>query len=241
MDVRYPAKRVDWRNTRACTRLSVRYGDRAIVDSLSIEVGRGDVTGLSGESGCGKSTLLKCMADMLPPSASWTGQRELFGSVGYIPQEVTPSLSPYIRVLEQVARLAHSSSDATSILASVGLQDLRLLRSYPHQLSGGERQRVLVAQALAMKPDLILADEPTANLDSATEGLVLDLLHRYVRENRAGLLIVSHRERAFRRLNCRAIQMTVREAEPAGGQRTTGVGTDSSFWEQIKFYRGQEF
>ena len=150
--------------------------------------------------------MLKSLVNLLPPSARVQGRRTAGERIEYIPQDVTASLSPFLRVRDQM------DPQAEPLLHAVGLGDPRIGRSYPHQLSGGEKQRVLIAQALAGKANLILADEPTANLDPAAEELVVDLLAKYVRENGAGMLIASHRERVFRRLGCRVHRMT-----PAGG------------------------
>lgn len=162
----------------------------------------GECVGLAGESGCGKTTLLRSIAGLLTTTATCSGRVEVNGKVGFVPQELLPNLSPYLEICHQM-----DSPDAGRILSSVQLDGLRQ-NAYPHQLSGGERQRALIAQALAGKPNLILADEPTANLDPSTEHCVLDLLSRYVRETGAGLLIASHRERVFNQLGCRVHRMT---------------------------------
>jgi peptide/nickel transport system ATP-binding protein len=168
----------------------------------------GDRIGLAGESGCGKSTLLKAITNLFPRSAVVRGEFHVAGRAGYIPQQGLASLSPYLTVAVQVADLAGGNSRARDVLALVGLGEPRILNAYPHQLSGGERQRVLAAQVLAMRPQVIVADEPTANLDRETEAAVLGAFDQYLRDSGAAILIASHRERVFHLLNCRVHHMT---------------------------------
>ena len=173
----------------------------------------GGRVGVAGESGSGKTTLLRALAGLLS-DAQIEGSYAVEGRVGYIPQEGLNSLSPFLTAGAQVAELTHSRDSraaAARLLARAGLGDQRFYDAYPHQLSGGERQRVLVAQALAVRPAIILADEPTANLDPANEAIVLGMLDEYARETGAALLIASHREGVFQTLGCRVHRLT-----PAG-------------------------
>ncbi len=192
----------------AIERLTVEYSGRRVLDSLSLEVAAGSRAGVAGESGSGKTTLLKAVAGLLDSrDARVSGRCDSAGRIGYIPQEATHSLSPYLRVIDQVAELAKSRKQASAMLQSAGL-DRRRQESYPHQLSGGERQRVLIQQALAMNPSVILADEPTANLDEATEAAMLDQIDDYLQRSRATLLVASHQESVFGRLGCRVHRLT---------------------------------
>jgi peptide/nickel transport system ATP-binding protein len=192
-----------------------------VFEPLSLALEAGDRIGIAGESGCGKSTLLKAIANLLPRSAVVSGGFRVAGLPGYIPQVGLASLSPYLTVAVQVADLAGASSRAKDVLASVGLGEPRILNAYPHQLSGGERQRVLAAQVLAMRPQIIAADEPTANLDPETEAAVLGAFDQYLRDSGAAILIASHRERVFHLLNCRVHHMTPPvPAEPLRAQRS---------------------
>ncbi len=192
----------------ALRNVCLSYDQLPVLDGFHLQLGAGEVAGLAGESGCGKSTLLQAMAGMLPANAAITGRLEVPPRVGYIPQDLLASLSPFLTVGDQVADVAGSPCNAETLLESLGLMGARLRSSYPHQLSGGERQRVLIALALAGQPDLILADEPTAHLDAATEQLVLRVLLDAVRRSGAALLIASHRESVFRQLRCPVHRLT---------------------------------
>ena len=174
---------------------------------ISVGLAAGERVGLSGESGCGKTSLLRAVAGLLPASARTMGTIRVEGGVGYIPQESLHSLSPFLTAGEQLADLT-TGEEAFSLLERAGLAGQRFHDAYPHQLSGGERQRILVLQALAPRPALILADEPTAHLDADSEGLVLDLLDTYAKESGAAVLIASHREHVFERLQCKVVRMT---------------------------------
>ena len=190
------------------------------VDELSLDVADGEVVGLLGESGCGKTTLLLAILGLLPESAhvvsgsirfrgrellrlSEAELRELRGSaISIIFQEPGLALNPVRRVGAQVAEVVHAHrrwsrrrcrGEALSMLAEVGFSEpIRIHDSYPHELSGGQRQRVVIAQALACRPALLLADEPTASLDSTTQAELRALLGTL--ESRFGLavLLVSH-------------------------------------------------
>ena len=189
--------------------LSVRYAERQpVFGPVSIALDRGERLGVAGESGCGKSTLLKAAAGLLPASAALVGTSIVRGRVGYIPQQALTSLSPYLTVGRQISELTGSTRRTAELLARVGLDDRRIHQSYPHELSGGERQRVLAVQALGPGPDVIVADEPTANLDPDREAALLDWLDRHSRETGAAILVASHRERVFERLGCRVHRMT---------------------------------
>ncbi len=198
----------------------VRFSGAAIFRGIGFKIVAGECVGLSGNSGSGKTTLLRTLAGLSPEGGVIEGGCEVKGRVGYVPQEGLNSLSPFLSVGRQVEDLAGSRAAAESLLQRVGLSGARFYDAYPHRLSGGERQRVLIAQALALGPDLIAADEPTANLDPEIEAQILDLLASFVEETGAALLIASHRERVFSRLGCQMVYLTppAQASARAGGE-----------------------
>jgi peptide/nickel transport system ATP-binding protein len=205
--------------------LAIAYGGRSpVIDDMSLSFLAGDRFGLAGESGCGKTTVLRAAAGLLPSSAHVTGTIRSEGRVGYIPQEALISLSPFLTAAEQVTEFTRSQDETTQLFELAGLGAERFLKAYPHQLSGGERQRVLVIQALAARPALILADEPTANLDPQSEAAIVSVLDEYLRKTGASILIASHRERMFGALNCKVFRMT---PEPENAPLRSRLGIHS--------------
>jgi peptide/nickel transport system ATP-binding protein len=195
--------------------LSVQYAANSapVVCDLSLEVGAGEIVGLLGPSGSGKSTLARAILRLLPARATMRGSiqfngmelsslrepafRKLRGAaIAMIPQDPLAALNPVMRVGEQVAEVlrAHSrkSSAARAAFELVDLPGERIFRSYPHQLSGGQRQRVVIAQAMACRPSLMVADEPTAELDTVTQAGMIDLFRRVNSENGTGMLFITH-------------------------------------------------
>jgi putative ABC transport system ATP-binding protein len=194
-----------------------RDGDGAVVAALRglrLEIAAGEVVTLLGRSGSGKTTLLNLLAGLDRPTR---GRVEIEGAdleglgewgrtlvrrrrIGFVFQFF--NLLPTLSALENVAlalELAGLPDDgrARDALWAVGLEGKE--RRRPNELSGGERQRVAVARALVKEPAVILADEPTGNLDTATGDLVLDLLSRRCREAGAALLMATHAPLAARR------------------------------------------
>jgi putative ABC transport system ATP-binding protein len=183
------------------------------VRGVDLALDRGEVVLVMGPSGSGKTTLLSMLGGLLRPSSGelWvdevdiTGlsERELAGfrarRFGFIFQDF--NLLQALSATENVevalnlagARGAGAGQRATELLSALGLE--QRLRFRPEQLSGGERQRVAVARAIANRPALILADEPTANLDSRRGAETMRLLRRLAKEEGATVLIVSHDER----------------------------------------------
>lgn len=206
--------------------LTVAYAGRPVIQGLSLNLAAGERVGISGESGCGKSTLLKAIAGVLPHSAQRSGCVRIHGKIGYIPQDAVPHLSPYLTVWRQVRDLASDDASVRDLMCAMKLHDPWFERAFPHLLSGGERQRILIAQALAQSPQILLADEPTANLDRDTETLVLEAIAAYSARSGAALLIASHRDRVFDVLGCRVQRLgpelpSVEPFLPASNTRET--------------------
>ncbi|MEV6941346.1 dipeptide/oligopeptide/nickel ABC transporter permease/ATP-binding protein [Streptomyces sp. NPDC051172] len=188
-----------------------RHGGVDIVDGISFEVYPGEVLGVVGESGCGKSLTALAIMGLEPKGAGVRGQvrfgqrelltepmkvrRRLLGhEMAMIYQDALSSLNPAMTIraqLKQVVRRGGRRGPA-ELLAMVGLDPGRTLRSYPHELSGGQRQRVLIAMALSRDPKLIVADEPTTALDVTVQAQVMELLLRLREELGFALILVSH-------------------------------------------------
>jgi len=186
-----------------------------VLRGISLEVGRGETVSLIGPSGSGKSTLLMAVAGLVRPSAGRVviAGTDLAGldedglarfrrdAVGIVFQAF--HLVPTMTALENVALPLEFAGrrdafdDAAECLASVGLD--RREGHYPAELSGGEQQRVALARAFAAGRRLILADEPTGNLDGATGAQVMDLLFRLSAERGTTLLLVTHEVELARR------------------------------------------
>jgi peptide/nickel transport system ATP-binding protein len=191
------------------------------VNDASLEVRQGEVLGVLGESGSGKSTVARALLRLLPRNARITegtvefeGQnllglkesemQKLRGSrIAMIPQEPGLALNPVLRVGDQIVEVLRAHCDwswkrcrdqATALLQRVSLASPNrcIYDAYPHQLSGGQQQRVAIAQALACQPTLVIADEPTASLDSETEIEILRLLRELKAEHKMSLLLITH-------------------------------------------------
>lgn len=180
----------------------------SILKGLNFEVSYKQMVSIVGPSGSGKSTLLGLLAGLDKPTAgsirlngqeitTWTeSQLAHFRrqNIGYLFQAF--HLIPTLTALENVMLPMELSGDATAkdrardLLKAVELQDRQ--HHYPTQLSGGEQQRVAVARAFSCRPPILLADEPTGNLDSATGQLVIDLLLRLHRDQGSTLILVTH-------------------------------------------------
>ena len=192
-------------------RVGKRFGARAVLSSVSLELAEGEYIAVVGDSGIGKSTLLNVIAGLEPVdtgSIVFEGQslaamddealsrlrREHFGFV-FQAFHVLPHLTVRQNVsLPLVLRDSDDFGKIQSLLAAVGLAGRE--HSLPRELSGGELQRVAIARALAGEPRLVLADEPTGNLDPENARQVLELLRRQVKEGGAAGILATHSEAA---------------------------------------------
>jgi peptide/nickel transport system ATP-binding protein len=190
------------------------------VDGVSFRIGAGETLGLVGESGSGKSVTALAILRLLQPPGRVAGGRVVFegrdllalpehemrgvrgARISLIFQEPMTALNPVMRVGDQIAEglVCHglagwteARSRAVELLEAVKIPDAaRRARDYPHQLSGGMRQRVMIAIALACRPPLIIADEPTTALDVTIQAQVLDLLRELRAVFNLSLLLITH-------------------------------------------------
>ncbi|MGD9873433.1 MAG: ABC transporter ATP-binding protein [Kiritimatiellia bacterium] len=205
--------------------LQVHYGPVCAVNGVSINIGAGECVALVGESGCGKTSLSRAVVGLEKIS----GGRLLFdgknisdydaddwkkyrGRVQMIFQDPAESLNPRITVggaLNEVLKVcrrmpaAERLKETESLLKTVGL-DADLAVRYPHELSGGQKQRVGIARALAVNPDLIIADEPVSALDVSVQVQILNLLLDLQQARGMALLLIAH-DLAVVRYMCRRI------------------------------------
>jgi len=196
-------------------------GTAHILRGINLDIGRSRILGVVGESGSGKSSLAACLLRLLPANLSCLDGKILFDGtdlvaldeiamnayrgrrIAMIFQDPMTALNPLFTVgthLVDVLRRRHpglsradADARATAALTSVGIADAALrLRSYPHQLSGGMRQRVMVAMALLVEPDLLLADECTTALDATVEAQIVALLEGLRRGFDGSIVFISH-------------------------------------------------
>jgi peptide/nickel transport system ATP-binding protein len=190
------------------------------VDDISFNVGPGEILGLVGESGSGKSvTALAILGLIRPPGRVLHGAVRIGGQdilsmpeaqrrgfrgrqVALVPQSPRTSLNPVIPVGKQIARLValhagagrkQAAAQAISLMEQVGIPEAAAkFKQYPHQLSGGTCQRITIAMALASKPRLLLADEPTTGLDVSIAARILDLLRDVCQRLGTGMVLITH-------------------------------------------------
>ncbi len=190
------------------------------VKKISFEIAAGEVLGIVGESGSGKSVTATAILQLLPPNAYHESGQIRFGDtdlmtasetemqsirgrdIAMVFQEPMSALNPLHTIEKQIAEIItqHRSGTAETLqqevialLARVGIpQPEKRLSAYPHELSGGQRQRVTIAMAIANKPKLLIADEPTTALDVTVQWQILDLLKKLQAEENMAMLLISH-------------------------------------------------
>jgi oligopeptide transport system ATP-binding protein len=190
------------------------------VNGVSFDIAPGETLGIVGESGCGKSVTSLALLGILPRAGRITSGRALFDGrdlvqmsdralrgvrgkdIAMIFQDPMTSLNPVLTIGRQIreALQTHFGLDrgeaearAAELIDRVGIPSAKArLKDYPHQFSGGMRQRAMIAMALACKPRLLIADEPTTALDVTIQAQILDLLRQLVREENTALVLITH-------------------------------------------------
>src|SRR5579863_1920159 len=203
-----------------CVSFATRHGAFKAVDGFDLTLERNEVLAIVGESGSGKSVAMLAAMGLLPPAATVSANRMAFEgldlltlsandrrklagkAMAMIFQEPMSSLNPCFTVGFQIGealkvhlnlKRAERERRVVELLAEVGIPDAeRRVRAYPHQLSGGMSQRVMIAIALACRPKLLIADEPTTALDVTIQAQILDLLLSLRRQNGMGLVLITH-------------------------------------------------
>lgn len=216
-------------------------GKTVAVDGVTLAIGAGESVGIVGESGSGKSTLGMAIGRLLAPGATIeSGDILVDGQsvtrcsaaelralrrerLGFVFQNPMSALDPTMRVGRQVELALGGRADpsaVTALLARAGLPEpAAVARRFPHELSGGMAQRVTIALAIARRPALLVADEPTASLDASIQGLILDLLLSLGHDTGASLVILSHDLRMVARRCRRAVVMYGGRVVEAGDSR----------------------
>ncbi len=189
------------------------------VDSVNLALREGEVLGIAGESGCGKSTLAYALIRLVPPPGRIVGGRILvdgeditrmseseirrnvrWKKISMIFQGAMNALNPVYTVGYQIAEIfmlhegmpkKEAMEKAGELLKMVGL-DESMVRRYPHELSGGQKQRVVIAMALALRPKIVIADEPTTALDTIVQAQILNLLKKLKQDLKMSLILISH-------------------------------------------------
>ena len=226
-----------------------RAGAARVLDHVSLDVAAGEVLGIVGESGCGKSMTALSIMGLVPnpPGKVTSGSirlegRELVGlserelcdirgrDIGMIFQEPMSSLNPVLTVGEQIAESVRlhegagkraAMARAVEMLRAVEIPEAEMrARAYPHQLSGGMRQRVMIAIALACRPRVLIADEPTTALDATVQAQIFDLLQDLQRDTGTAIILITHDMGAIAELADRVAVMYAGRVVEKGAVRT---------------------
>lgn len=211
------------------------------VDGVSFQIRQGDILGLVGESGCGKSTLARSILNLVPPTAgtvllqgrsvqsmSAAELRQARTTAQIIFQDPNASLNPRMTVFTALAEpmLTHGLARKNTVVAEVvklmekvGLAP-RFMKKYPHEFSGGQRQRIAIARALALKPKLIIADEPVSALDVSVQAQILNLLAKLCKEENLSLIFITHDLSVVRHIATRVAVMYLGRIVEEGPTKT---------------------
>lgn len=223
------ARRSGWRGTRE---------QKCVVDRVSFSITRGETLGLVGESGSGKSTVARMILGLVPPSSgtvyfdgrevvgdgSGTELRTLRRRMQPVFQDPFAALNPRMTVAEIIAEpyrihrddtAGRPPEDAKALLAEVGLDESALPR-YPHEFSGGQRQRINIARALALRPELLLLDEPVSALDVSVGAQIMNLLRHLQQTFHLTYLFISHSMPLVRYLSTNIVVMRSGKVVEAG-------------------------
>jgi ABC-type oligopeptide transport system ATPase subunit len=211
------------------------------VDTVDLDVQEGETLAIVGESGSGKSTLARMLLGLARPTsgtvayqgkpvasftaADWLTFRKAIQPVF---QDPASSLNPRMRVettlshvllRHKLATPATLDAEIATLLASVGLDAAQFRDRYPHQLSGGQQQRIAIARAMAVRPRLIVADEPLSSLDMSVQAQILDLLVSLKASRNLGLVLISHDLNVVDAISDRVIVMYLGKIVEAGPTR----------------------
>jgi oligopeptide/dipeptide ABC transporter ATP-binding protein len=208
--------------THLRTEFATPNGTAKVVNNVSFQVPRGEIVGVVGETGCGKSVTIRSILGLVrPPGQVVGGHARLAGTdligmrpkelravrgkrIGFVAQNPFSALNPVMRIERQFANIiaAHEGrasarrttrERALQALTAVGIAGPeRVLRGYAHQLSGGMAQRVVIAMAMILDPELVIADEPTTGLDLTVQRQILDLIKSLVEDGHRSMLLVTH-------------------------------------------------
>ena len=205
------------------TDLSIAYKKHTVLENINLEMSPGECLGLMAPSGTGKTTLINAIAGILPESAACHGSmvfagQELVGNpqlhrrlqgtaLSLLPQQPVASLFPLATIGQQLYHVqkAHGATDkgmaqkqAAGVLSNLGINDpQRIMDAYPCQISGGQAQRICLAMCLLQKPRLLLADEPTASLDTQAQEDELEQLQLLRKLSSATALLIASHNRAL--------------------------------------------
>jgi len=189
------------------------------VDGVSFKLNKGEVLGIAGESGCGKSTTAYSLIRLVPPPGKIVDGELIFEGrdilklseedfrkqirwkkISMVFQGAMNALNPVYTVGDQIAEVLmlhkhmtkeEAMKEVYKLLEMVGI-DPKRAKSYPHELSGGMKQRVVIAMALALRPPLVIADEPTTALDVVVQAQIMNLLKRLQREHQMSIILITH-------------------------------------------------